>query len=149
MDSNLRTLLSGPIPDGHTLTSLFEIENILLLIEEINKKQEYYKELKKYRAQSIDEKLSSLSQKEAILREVILNTMKSMNEKSLDFPDVGKVSRRKSKASIVLEDEGVVIAYLDKKGLKAEVVKTVENIDKRKLNSLIGDLEKQGEKEGG
>lgn len=142
---DLRTLLSGPIPDGHVLSSTFEIENILLLIEEIDKKLEYYKELKKHRVKSIDEKISGLTHKESTLRSVILNTMKSMNEKSLDFPDIGKVSRRKAKSSIVLEDQDAVVEYLDKKGLKDSVVKTVQSIDKRKLNSLIGDLEKQGE----
>ncbi len=145
MNSDLRTLLSGPIPDGHTLSSTFEIENILLLIEEIDKKMEYYKELKKHRIKSVDEKIGSLVQKEAVLRGVILNTMKSMGEKSLDFPDIGKVSRRKAKSAIVLEDQDAVVAYLEEKGLKAGVVKTVESIDKRKLNSLVGDLEKQGE----
>lgn len=145
MNSDLRTLLSGPIPDGHTLSSTFEIENILLLIEEIDKKMEYYKELKKHRVKSVDEKIGSLVQKEAVLRGVILNTMKSMGEKSLDFPDIGKVSRRKAKSAIVLEDQDAVVAYLEEKGLKAGVVKTVESIDKRKLNSLVGDLEKQGE----
>lgn len=145
MNSDLRELLSGPIPDGHTLSSTFEIENILLLIEEIDKKVEYYKELKKHRVKSVDEKINSLVQKEAVLRGVILNTMRSMNEKSLDFPDIGKVSRRKAKSSIVLEDQDAVIAYLEKKGLSDGLVKVVESIDKRKLNSLVSDLEKQGE----
>lgn len=147
MDSDLRTLLAGPIPDGHTLSSTFEIENILLLIEEINKKLEYYKELKRHRVKSIDDKIGSLSQKEDILRGVILNTMKSMNEKSLDFPDIGKVSRRKAKPKIVLDDQDILEAYLDKKGLKIGIVKveTITTVDKRKLNSLVNDLEKQGE----
>lgn len=145
MNSDIRTLLSGPIPDGYTLSSTFEIENILLLIEEIDKKVEYYKELKKHRVKSIDEKLGSLADSGLTLREVILNTMKSMNEKSLDFPGIGKVSRRKAKSTIGIADQDTVVAYLDKKGLKDGVVKIVENIDKRKLNSLVSDLEKQGE----
>jgi hypothetical protein len=145
MTTDIRTLLAGPIPDGHTLSSTFEIENILLLIEEIAKKQEYYKDLKKHRVKSIDDKIGSLNEKEAILREVILNTMKNMNEKSLDFPDIGKVSRRKAKSAIGIADQDTVVAYLDEKGLKDGVVKITESIDKRKLNSLIGDLEKQGE----
>lgn len=143
--NDLRTLLAGPIPDGHTLSSTFEIENILLLIEEIDKKLEYYKELKKHRVKSIDDKISTLNIKEATLRSVILNTMKSMNEKSLDFPDIGKVSRRKAKSAIVLEDQDAVIAYLEKKGLADGLIKVVESLDKRKLNSLVSDLEKQGE----
>lgn len=147
MDSDLRSLLTGPIPDGHVLSSTFEIENILLLIEEIDKKVEYYKELKKHRVKSVDEKINSLVQKESILRGVILNTMKSMNEKSLDFPDIGKVSRRKAKAKIIIDDQDVVEAYLDKKGLSSGIFKTetVKTVDKRKLNGLVGDLEKQGE----
>ncbi len=142
---DIRTLLAGPIPDGHTLSSTFEIENILLYIEEIDKKLEYYKELKKHRVKSIDDKISTLSTKEATLRGVILNTMKNMNEKSLDFPDIGKVSRRKAKSAIVLDDQDAAVAYLEKKGLAGGLVKVVESLDKRKLNSLVGDLEKQGE----
>ncbi len=144
---DLRTLLAGPIPDGHTLSSTFEIENILLLIEEIDKKVEYYKELKKHRVKSVDEKIGSLVQKEATLRAVILNTMRSMDEKSLDFPDIGKVSRRKAKSKIIVDDQDAVEAYLDKNGLAVGVVKveTTKTIDKRKLNSLVSDLEKQGE----
>lgn len=142
---DLRALLSGQITDKHVLSSTFEIENILLVIEEIEKKLEHYKELKRQRVKSIDEKVSSLNAKQTMLRQVILNTMTHMNEKSLDFPDIGKVSRRKSRATLVMEDQDSVLNYLDKKGLKDHVVKTVETVDKRKLNSLVNDLEKQGE----
>lgn len=143
--NDIRTLLSGPIPDGHVLTSTFEIENILVLLEEINKKIAYYKELKQHRVKSIDEKITNLTLKETALKNVILNTMTNMNEKSLDFPDIGKVSRRKGRSTIVLDDEGQVLDYLGTKGLRDSVVKVVETVDKRKLNSIIGDLEKQGE----
>ena len=143
--NDFRTLLAEGISEDTTLSSTFEIEDILLLIDKISKKVTYYKDLKKHRMQSIDNKVSDLTTKEAVLRRVILNTMTKMNEKSLDFPDIGKVSRRKSKAAIVVEDQDQVIAFLDKKGMKKEIVKITQTIDKRKLNSVVADLDKLGE----
>jgi len=144
--NDIHTLLTEEISGDTILSSTFEIEDILILIGDISKKMEHYKKLKKYRTQSIDTKLVELSEREAALRQVILNTMTKMNEKSLDFPSIGKVSRRKSKSAIVVEDQDMVIDFLDKKGMKDEVVKILPpTIDKRKLNGVVTDLYKLGE----
>lgn len=144
--TDLRTLLSEALSDDATLSSTFEIEDILLLIDDINKKVDYYKELKKHRVQSIDSKVADLTEREAALRRVILNTMQKLGEKSLDFPDIGRVSRRKPKPTVVVEDQDQVIAFLDKKGRKDDVVKVPPPvIDKRKLNGIVSELDKLGE----
>lgn len=144
---DLRTMLAEGLSSDQTLTSLYEIEDILLLVGEVNRKIDYYKEMKKHRMLSIDEKISSLNGKVDCLRQIILNTMKKVapKDKTLDFPDIGKVTRRQSRETLVVADQDLVLDFLDKKGTKEDVVKTVESVDKRKLNSLVQQYTKAGE----
>jgi phage host-nuclease inhibitor protein Gam len=144
---DLRTMLAEGLSSDQTLTSLYEIEDILLLIGEVNRKVDYYKEMKKHRMLSIDEKISSLNEKVGCLRQIILNTMKKVapKDKTLDFPDIGKVTRRQARETLVVDDQDQVLGFLDEKGLKDEAVKTVETVDKRKLNSLVQQYTKSGE----
>jgi len=146
--TDLRTILAEGLTADHSLSSMYEIEDILLLIGEVNRKIDYYKEMKKHRASSIDEKISSLNAKAECLRSVILNTMQKVvpNEKTLDFPDIGKVTRRKPTATISIDDQDKVIGYLDDKGMKDEVVKVSETVDKRKLKTIVQQCSKTGEK---
>ncbi len=145
--NDLRNLLIEGLSPDQTLSSLYDIENILLLIGEINHKLEYYKELKKHRVQSIDASISELTGKTEALRSIVMNTMKKVapNDKTLNFPDIGKVSRRKSKDGIVIDDQAAVLDFLDKKGEKGEVVKVVKSVDKRKLNSIVSAYQKSGD----
>lgn len=129
-----------------SLSSMYEIENVLLLLDEINKKKEYYKELKRVRTRSIDDKISTLDSRSEVLRQVVLNTMKEAapNEKTLDFPSIGKVTRRKPKASWSVDNEEVLLSFLDNEGQKEEVIKTVVSIDKRKLKLVLDTYSKTG-----
>ena len=145
--SSFGRLLSEGITSDASLETIYDIESVLLVLDEINKKIDYYKDLKKHRAQAIDEKISRLTGQVGVFRQVIQNTMdkRAPNQKTLDFPSVGKVSKRKAKDSWVVDDEEQVLNFLDSKGQKAEVVKIVESIDRRKLATLLGKLTKQGE----
>jgi len=146
--SDLRTILSEGFTDGQTLTSMYEIEDVLLLIDQVNHKVDYYKEMKKHRTAACDEKISGLNAKAEALRSIVLNTMQKVapKEKTLDFPDVGKVTRRKPTESIVIDQEDLVLDFLERKGLKDEVVKIVETVDKRKLKSVVQKCDQTGEK---
>lgn len=145
--SDLRTILSEGLSADHSLSSMYEIEDILLLIGEVNRKIDYYKEMKKYRAASIDDKISSLTAKSDCLRSIVLNTMQKVvpNEKTLDFPDIGKVTRRKPTKTINIDDQDKVIKYLEQKGMKDEVVKISEIVDRRKLKTIVQQCSKAGE----
>lgn len=145
--SDLRTLLTEGLSADHSLSSMYEIEDILLLIGEVNRKVEYYKEMKKHRIASIDDKVDSLIAKADCLRSIVLNTMQKIvpNEKTLDFPDIGKVTRRKPTETISIDDQDKVINYLEKKGMKDEVVKISETVDKRKLKTIVQHLGKAGD----
>lgn len=146
--ADLRAILNEGFTGGQTLSSMYEIEDVLLLIDQVNRKVDYYKELKKHRTAVCDEKIYDLHSKAESLRSIVLNTMKKIapKEKTLDFPDVGKVTRRKPKETIVIDDEGQVLEFLDRKGLKDEVVKIIETVDKRKLKAVIQQCDQTGEK---
>lgn len=146
--SNVHDLMVNGISQDDTLSSVYDIEDVLLMIGEIDHKIDYYKELKKHRVESIDTKINNLSEKTEALRSVILNTMKKMapQDKTINFPDIGKVSRRTGQDVIAVTSETEVLTYLEKSGKKNEVVKVVETIDKRKLNSLVNECHKAGER---
>lgn len=139
-------LLTSDGSGDQALSSVYEIEDVLLMVSEINRKVTYYKELKKYRAASIDEKIADLTEKNEILRQIIFNTMKKVapNEKTLNFPSIGKVSRRKSQDSWSVTDEDALLDFLEGEGRKDEVVKTSTVIDKRKLNAILAEFSKIG-----
>lgn len=146
--SELHELLKEGLSAGQVLSSLYDIENVLLLVSEIDHKITYYRDLKKRRVEAIDTEIRKLTLKEEMLRSIILNTMKAVapREKTLNFPDIGKVSRRKASDAIVIEDKDSVISYLDKAGLKPELVRVSEDIDKRKFNVWYNDYSKSGAK---
>ncbi len=146
--SDLRSLLIDGLSPDQTLSSLYDIENILILIGELNHKVDHYKKLKQHRVKAIDESISELVGKTDALRSIVMNTMKKVapNDKTLNFPAIGKVSRRKSKDGIVIDDQDAVLDFLDKKGEKGEVVKIVKSVDKRKLNSIVSAYQKSGDK---
>ncbi len=142
--SEFAELLAEGISINHSLNSVYEIENVLILLAEIDKKVLYYKGLKKHRVQSIDEKISDLNAKTDTLRHIILNTMQKVtpDDKTLNFPTIGKVSRRKSKPSWFVDDEEAVLKFLEKQKMRNEVVEVSESVNKRKLNSLLDHFHK-------
>ena len=141
-------MLSEGFSNGQTLTSMYEIEDVLVLIDQVNHKIDYYKEMKKYRTAACDDKISGLNNKAEALRSIVLNTMQKIapKDKTLDFPDIGKVTRRKPKESIVIDNESLVLDFLEQKGLKGEIVKTVESVDRRKLKTIVQQCDQTGEK---
>jgi phage host-nuclease inhibitor protein Gam len=144
--SELHELLKEGLSAGQVLSSIYDIENVLLLVSELDRKIAYYRDLKKRRVDAIDTEIRKLTSKEEMLRSIILNTMRAVapREKTLNFPDIGKISRRKASDAIVIEDKDSVISYLAKAGVKAELVRISEDIDKRKFNTWYADHSKSG-----
>lgn len=144
--SDLRALLMDEIQDGTSLNSIYEVEELLLLIGDINRKVDFYKDLRRHRTNAIDAKVNTLTQKEEVLRQVILNTMKKLapDEKTVHFPAIGKVSRRQLKDAWQVDNQEELISFLTKKGDKSEVTRVTESLDKRKLNALLDKYKKNG-----
>lgn len=133
---NIPEFLQPDLPTDYVLSSVFEIENVMLHLEELGKRLEHLKGLKKYRAQTIDKQIHTIESDVDYFRNIILRTMQKANEKTLQFPDVGKVSRRKVGAGWSIENENDLIAFFESRGEKDAVVKVKEVLDVRVAKKL-------------
>lgn len=133
----LEAILSGP--DDFVLDSKYEIEDALLVVKSAEESVEFYKELKKYRVKRIDEQIGLMESKAEKLRKVILNTMVATepSKKTLNFPGVGKVTRRAGKPSWEIKNEKEMLDFLEEQGVKNQVVETKEVISKKEANKLF------------
>lgn len=133
----MESLLSGS--DDYTLDSKYEIENVLLMIQQTEDKVKFFKELKQYRAKKLDEEIKSLEDRSERLRRVVLNTMVSTDpdKKTMHFPGIGKVTRRTGKTSWKIKDENELLAFLEDQGVKNQVVETKEVISKKDANKVF------------
>ncbi len=147
METAFDLITSGHVPDDACLNSVFEIENLLLRIQELNTKVDHLKGLKKFRAETVDEEIKSVNYELNQYRKVILNTMQTLkpDQKTMQFPSIGKVSRRTAKDSYKIDDEAQLVQYLDNKGDKDKVVISKEVLDIRAAKKLIEDYIERGE----
>ena len=140
-------LTSGAIPDDVCLDSVYEIDQVLMRIKELNDQLDHLKGLKKYRVDSANMAIQDVEDKIEQIRGLIHRTMVELSpgEKVLQFPSIGKVARRKTPDSWCIEDEESLIAFLDSKGLKDSAVKVKEVLDIKAAKKIIEDLASQGE----
>jgi len=140
----VRELMRDDLPADYVLNSVYEIENAIRVCEAMMKKVSFFKDLKKFRAQSIDKELRILEDKMSFMRSVILRTMLQLDptQRTFQFPSVGKVTRRKGRATWKIEDQDAVLDYLESKGVKDQVVETKESVNMRALKKLLDDLGK-------
>lgn len=133
--------------DSNTvLDNIYECEDLLLQIADINAKIEHLMGLKKYRTEALNSEIQKLKEKEECFRTVILNTIQKHDPKtkSHDFRPVGSVTCRNNKASYEIEDEDQVLAAFEEMGRKADVIVVKESLDKRKAKALIEELASKG-----
>jgi len=126
------------------LQSMEEIEDLIVAIDSLDKRESFYKSLKKKRTQAIDTEIEKIEKRRERLKEVIKTTLKENKQKSLNFPGIGRVSFREVKGSWNVIDEEAVVeqlsSILDPNDFK-EVVKTESKIVKKNLNKVLESLE--------
>jgi len=131
------------ITDDLVLSSEFEIEEVLIRLQELNSKIEHAKGLKKYRVETADIEIKSLEEKIGQFRRLIQNTMFTLtpNEKSLQFPSIAKVVKRKGSDSWKIEDEAEFLKHVrnEHKADYDKVVKVKQSVDSRAAKKMIDD----------
>ncbi len=127
------------------LDNVFEIEELLCMLKNIDKESEHLQGLKKFRTEAINKELDKLSFRSEKLRGIILNTMKKHepSQKTIKFPSVGKVTRKKTSDAWEIEDENKVIAYFDALGKKSEIIETKEVLNKKQAKIFIESIVQQ------
>ncbi len=137
-----RSILSGDVADDFVLDSVYEIENWLSILKQLSVKLDFYKDLKKFRADSISKIQQELKEKESYIRRILLQTMQQLEpkEKTLHFPDVGKVTRRQAKDSVSIVDEDKLIKFLKSEGLYDDVIEIKHTLNAVKAKKAIKDF---------
>lgn len=127
------------IPDDHILDSSVEIDNVLSEIAFLMRKKQHLKELKKHRIGVIDQQVDKIDQKIEEYRDVALQTMiqHAPDDKTLHFPGVGKITRKKPARKWVIEDETMMLNWLDSLGVRDKVVEIREKVNKKNLDKVL------------
>jgi len=132
-----------PITADLVLSSEFEIEEVLIQLQELNSKLEHAKGLKKYRVETADMRIKALESKINQFRRLIQNTMFTLtpNEKSLQYPAIAKVVKRKGKDSWKIEDESKFLKHVkdEHKDDFNKIVKVKQSVDARAAKKMIED----------
>ncbi len=125
------------------LNSIYEVESILLALEEIDNRVGFWKNLKKHRVQTIDAAISDYSGRAEKLRKLVLDTLKQFDEKTLDFPGIAKVTRRKNKDSWEIDDANQMLNFFKQEGLADEVSEVKTVVKKTAVNKLLLEYSKK------
>ncbi len=129
-------ILSGEAPIADAL----EVEDVLTEITKLDEEVEHFKLLKQKRVQPLDERIKSNTEKKDKLRSAILDFLTSVKKTSLDFPGIGKISRKAKNGSWSITDEDKLIEHLIKIGSINDVGEQIWSLDKKKLNKILDDL---------
>jgi len=132
-----------PITDA-VLDSVFEVEDVLIYMAKLQKKVEHLEGLKKYRTSVLSDKINKTKDEMNNLRQLILNTMKqhAPDQTTVDFPTIGKATRKKARKKWEIENEDQLLNFLDENELKDAVVETKEKIVKKELDKVLNSLQK-------
>lgn len=146
----LRDIDSG-MPSSAVLDNIYEVEDLLIVLSEIDKKVGHLKGLREYRVKSIDAEITKQNNRVAQIRDLILRSLKQLepNQKTFQFPDVGKVTRKNVAGTYEIEDEAAFLEDLKKLELRDQVVETKEVVNKREAKKLAAELSKQGKMPAG
>ena len=121
-----------------------EVENLVSAVNKCRNEVEWLKKLKAYKVKPIDEKIKYLSEKESRLKEIILHSMDEFfpNQNTVDFPGVGKISKRKTKGKWEVLNEEAFIAAVEKYNLTDDVLKTKVSVVKKFVPSVVAEIAK-------
>lgn len=123
------------------LTDKYDIEGVLLFMQQSSRKVDFLKELKKRRVASIEEQIAIEEANLEKLEESIKTCLALNKAKSLDFPGVGKVSVRNTKGTWTIVDENGLRSHLESLGKFDEVVEESWRFKKKDLNKLLDELQ--------
>jgi len=145
MSSDIEYLLATQsLPDDFVIDNIYKMEELLEVIQKLNKKNERLSELNQYRMKVTKEKVSENTEKITRLRKIILEGMKRLapDEKTIDFSPIGKITRKKNRSSWEVTDDQELIKFLKDKGLEESVIVIKQSLDKRELEKVLDKVSK-------
>jgi hypothetical protein len=120
-----------------SLNNIHNVEAALVFIKQAEDKIEQFKEIKRKRNELIDNEMNNLTKRNEFLKSVIIETLKDTGQKAVNFPGVGKVSKRPKKGKWIVKDEENLIKILKAAGEEKNTVESKDVIKKGELNKLL------------
>lgn len=133
-----------PVPsNAGPIQQPVEIDDMLVNIAAIDAQIEHYEALKKHRVAAIQREIDKLEEYKQQFRDAIKQFMTDHGEKTLNYPGVGKVTRKAGARKWNIKDEENLIEFLKAKLEPSafEVVVVQEpKIVKKELNKVLDKL---------
>jgi len=120
-----------------SLGDLHNVEAAMSMIKEAKNKVSDYKEIKKKRNQVIDDAIENLESRIKFLESVVIATLNDNKKKNVNFPGLGKATKRETKGIWTIKDEAALITVLKNESEYNNIVKVTENVQKSELNKLL------------
>ena len=118
------------------LTDGTSIEAALELIKKYQEQNVDLKEFKKQKTNIINQDIESNEGRVQFIRSVIIETLKSLNKKSIKFPGLGKVSHSVRKGGWIIKEEELLIDLLKEEG-EDDCFEEKTVLKKTPLNKLL------------
>ena len=134
-----------------SLECVFDIEDLLGYVKSLDAEIDFLKRLKESRAEKINAEISSHQSDIDKIKSIIKNTMleHQPDKKTISFPGVGKVTRRKVAGKWVIDDENVFLEEMTKRGLKTKVIRIKESVAKKEADEVLSDLQQKNDRVAG
>jgi len=133
--------LNGLLNGTEVLSDKYEIEHVIAAMQQMERKVEFLKELKRRRVALIDEQIAAEQSNLDKLEESIKHCMAVNKSKSLDFPGIGKVALRNTRGTWTVNDENGLKSHLESLGKSDEVIEESWRFKKKDLNKLLDELQ--------
>lgn len=128
------------------LSDEMAIEDVMEIIKEKQHKIDQYKEQKKRKNRLITESIEKEEENIEFLKKIIRETLVQNDEKSINFPGVGKVSTRNQKQNwIIIDDIELMREIKDRECETEKYIEKTEKLLKTNVNKLLDMWEKSGQ----
>lgn len=130
--------------DDFVLSNVYDIDNVLQLIKDDVANETHLSNLKKYRNELISTEIDKYQNRIDKMKKLVGRTMLALSpgKKTLNFPGVGKVTRKENDVKWEIQNQEELEKYLESKGLKNEVMDSPDpKFSKSKFNSLLPRLD--------
>mgnify|MGYP000987459074 CR=1 FL=1 len=126
-----------------------DFEKLVSAMSDISQEISFLKDLKKSRVSPITAKINKLERNEAELREIAVELMDSLfpNKKTVDFPGVGKVTKRQTKGKWEITDEEELLKFARKHNKYKEMFDRKFTVKKKEMPSILAEILKETEEE--
>jgi hypothetical protein len=128
--------------DETPLSDVYFVESVVAQIQTIDNKINEIKEYKRKKLEAIEISINTLEFRRNFCIKLILNTLNQFKQKSISFPGLANIHKKKESYKWVVKDEDETVLFLQQFPENNKALENVPKINKRNLNSFLDTYEK-------